>query len=160
MIIVLMATTGRLLCLDNHILFTVFNFPNWFKLVHPCLVTSKTVCKLPLVELWKIFSNCLSVCTPSLFFVHLSRDDVSIWQKSFVLSCTLLSCCSTIHIAYRISLVSLNNTGIAGLGGSVGQASDWLSGGCGVRPLPGQHYSFVQNDHEIFSTAIIAHPLI
>ena len=40
----------------------------------------------------------------------------------------------------------------AGLGGSVGCASDWRPGG--------RQHSFVEIDHEIFSTVILSLPLI
>ena len=30
-----------------------FQCPNWFERMHPCLITSNNVCKLPLVKLWK-----------------------------------------------------------------------------------------------------------
>ena len=48
----------------------------------------------------------------------------------------------------------------AGLGGSVGCASDWRPGGRGFDPLRGQQHSFVEIDHEIFSTVILSFPLI
>ena len=48
----------------------------------------------------------------------------------------------------------------AGLGGSVGCASDWRLGGCGFDPRQGWQYSFVEIDHEIFSTVILSLPLI
>ena len=44
---------------------------------------------------------------------------------------------------------------IAGLGGSVGCASDWRPGGRGFDPRRGQQHSFVEIDHEIFSTVIL-----
>ena len=37
--------------------------------------------------------------------------------------------------------------------------SDWRPGGCGFNPRRGQH-SFVEIDHEIFSTVILSLPLI
>ena len=48
----------------------------------------------------------------------------------------------------------------AGLGGSVGCASDWRPEGRGFDPRPGQQHSFVEIDHEIFSTVILSLPLI
>ena len=47
---------------------------------------------------------------------------------------------------------------IAGLGGSVGCASDWRPGGRGFDPRRGQQHSFVEI--EIFSTVILSLPLI
>ena len=38
--------------------------------------------------------------------------------------------------------------------------SDWRPGGCGVNPLRGRQHSFVEIDHEIFSTVILSFPLI
>ena len=38
--------------------------------------------------------------------------------------------------------------------------SDWRPGGCGFNPRPGRQYSFVEIDHEIFSTVILSLPLI
>ena len=50
--------------------------------------------------------------------------------------------------------------GKAGLGGSVGCASDWRPGGCGFDPRRGRQHSFVEIDHEIFSTVILSLLLI
>ena len=49
---------------------------------------------------------------------------------------------------------------IAGLGGSVGCASDWRPGGRGFDPRRSWQHSFVEIDHEIFSTVILSLPLI
>ena len=46
----------------------------------------------------------------------------------------------------------------SGLGGSVG--SNWRPGGCRFNPRRGRQYSFVEIDHEIFSTVILSLPLI
>ena len=48
----------------------------------------------------------------------------------------------------------------AGLGGSVGCASDWRPGGRGFDPRRGRQHSFAEIDHEIFSTVILSLPLI
>ena len=48
----------------------------------------------------------------------------------------------------------------SGLGGSVGCASDWRPGGCGFDTCRGWQYSFVEIDHEMFSTVILSLPLI
>ena len=40
------------------------------------------------------------------------------------------------------------------LGGSFGCASDWRPGGRGFDPRRGRQHSFVEIDHEIFSTVI------
>ena len=47
-----------------------------------------------------------------------------------------------------------------GLGGAVGCASDWRPGGRGFHPRRGPQHSFVEIDHEIFSTVILSLPLI
>ena len=44
--------------------------------------------------------------------------------------------------------------------GSVGCASDWRPGGRGFDPRRGRQHSFVEIDHEIFSTVILSLPLI
>ena len=48
----------------------------------------------------------------------------------------------------------------AGPGGSVGCASDWRPEGRGFDPCRGLQHSFVEIDHEIFSTVILSLPLI
>ena len=48
----------------------------------------------------------------------------------------------------------------AGLGGSVGCASDWKPGGRGFDPRRGRQHSFVEFDREIFCTVILSLPLI
>ena len=58
------------------------------------------------------------------------------------------------------SIRHLQNLARAGHGGSVGCASDWRPGGCGFDPLRGRQHSFVEIDHEIFSTVILSLPLI
>ena len=45
------------------------------------------------------------------------------------------------------------------LGGS-DASSDWRPGGRGFNPRRGRQHSFVEIDHEIFSTAILSLPLI
>ena len=48
----------------------------------------------------------------------------------------------------------------AGLGGSVGCASDWRPEGHGFDLRRDRQHSFVEIDHEIFSTVILSLPLI
>ena len=48
----------------------------------------------------------------------------------------------------------------AGLGGTVGGASDRRPRGHGFEACRGRQHSFVEIDHEIFSTAILSLPLI
>ena len=40
------------------------------------------------------------------------------------------------------------------------EPSDWRPGGCGFNPCRGRQHSFVEIDHEIFSTVILSLPLI
>ena len=48
----------------------------------------------------------------------------------------------------------------AGLGGSVGCASDWRPGGFGFDCCQGRQHSFVEIDHEIISAVILSFTLI
>ena len=57
-------------------------------------------------------------------------------------------------------LICLCWTDVTGLGGAVGCASDWRPGGRRFDPRQGQQHSFVEIDHEIFSTVILSLPLI
>ena len=61
---------------------------------------------------------------------------------------------------YRHGLFNIYLFVCAGLGGSVGCASDWRPGGRGFDPRRGRQHSFVEIDHEIFSTVILSLPLI
>ena len=49
---------------------------------------------------------------------------------------------------------------LAGLGGSVGCAVQLKTRGRGFNPRQGRQHSFVEIDHEIFSTVILSLPLI
>ena len=60
----------------------------------------------------------------------------------------------------HVYTATLTKTNAAGLGGSVGCASDWRPGGRGFDPRRGRQHSFVEIDHEIFSTVILSLPLI
>ena len=65
----------------------------------------------------------------------------------------------THHLMLITYLVS-NSHEMASLSGSVGCASDWRTGGHGLKPRRGRQHSFVEIDHEIFSTVILSLPLI
>ena len=52
------------------------------------------------------------------------------------------------------------NDTLASLGGSVGCASDWRRGGRGFNPRRDRQHSFMEIDHEKFSTVILSLPLI
>ena len=63
---------------------------------------------------------------------------------------------------FKILLVTYPMTNFNGLA-SVAQLdapSDWRPGGRGFNPRRGQQHSFVEIDHEIFSTVILPLPLI
>ena len=57
-------------------------------------------------------------------------------------------------------LLALSPFVIACLGGSVGCAFDWRPGGRGFDPRRSRQHSFMEIDHEIFSTVILSLPLI
>ena len=82
---------------------------------------------------------------------------VRIWQLRIVVCLTLMQ-------RYRCSVCPLIakdcRNYVAGLGGSVGCASDWRPGGRGFDPRRGRQQSFVEIDHEIFSTVILSLLLI
>ena len=59
-----------------------------------------------------------------------------------------------------ISLPNCTFTGQAGLGGSVGCAVRLATRRSRVQPRRGWQHSFVEIDHEIFSTVILSLPLI
>ena len=67
------------------------------------------------------------------------------------------------NIQYIYILKTISNLSLfineVGLGGSVGCASNWRSGGCGFVPHRVGN-TFVEIDHEIFSTVILSLPLI
>ena len=54
----------------------------------------------------------------------------------------------------------MSTSGLAGLGGSVGCAFDWRPGGHQFDPSGGRQHSFVEIDHELFSTVILSLLLI
>ena len=69
-----------------------------------------------------------------------------------------LCCIQTTHFGPPLNY--LVSETIASLGGSVGCASDWRSGGVGFDPLQGRQHSSAEIDHEIFSTVILSLLLI
>ena len=72
--------------------------------------------------------------------------------------------CVSFDINFNESLtndiVSFEQLGPAGLGGAVGCASDWRPGGRRFDPRRGRQHSFVEIDHEIFSTVNLSLLLI
>ena len=78
------------------------------------------------------------------------RAVVSFWRKN-------------VHnTVYPLRGLSLPSKGVV-KPASVAQldaSSDWRPGGCGFNPRRGRQHSFVETDHEIFSTVILSLPLI
>ena len=76
-------------------------------------------------------------------------------QKTKIFKCRLL-------IFFYTSTISTTTTtlSLAGLGGSVGCAVRLESRRSRVQPRRGRQHSFVEIDHEIFSTIILSLPLI
>ena len=70
---------------------------------------------------------------------------------------------TVIHNARLLQLVPLNDHKRKQKLASVAQLdapSDWRPGGRGFNPRRGRQHSFVEIDHEIFSTVILSLPLI
>ena len=66
-----------------------------------------------------------------------------------------------IYLYRKLELILSSET--TGLPASVAQLdapSDWRPGGRGFNPRRGRQHSFVEIDHEIFSTVILSLPLI
>ena len=63
-------------------------------------------------------------------------------------NCLLLETDVNQHVVAPASVAQLDAT------------SDWRPGGRGFNPRPGRRHSFVETDHEIFSTVILSLPLI
>ena len=61
-----------------------------------------------------------------------------------------------IKIKQGLSYISIWPTSVAQLDAP----SDWRPGGRGFNPCRGRQHSFVETDHEIFSTVILSLPLI
>ena len=91
---------------------------------------------------------CVEMLRMTLFMLSKNLDQSRI-IKCFSLMTPLGTLC-------RLTLLNLS----AGLGGAVGCASDWRPGGRGFDPRRGRQHSFVEIDHEIFSTVILSLPLI
>ena len=84
-----------------------------------------------------------------------------IFWLSYYISYFVAAC----HILYFFILHCTNNTINKNslLSASVAQLdapSDWRPGGRGFNPRRGRQHSFVEIDHEIFSTVILSLPLI
>ena len=66
---------------------------------------------------------------------------------------------SDTHIQKR-TITKINHDRRTALERSVDVPSDWRPGGRGFNPRRGRQHSFVEIDHEIFSTVILSLPLI
>ena len=76
--------------------------------------------------------------------------DVRYWSE--ILCCTILTHMSDLEL----KVMDLEPASVAQLDA----LSDWGPGGRGFNPLRGRQHSFVEIDHEIFSTVILSLPLI
>ena len=61
-----------------------------------------------------------------------------------------------LNLLYKVNEMTLKPASVAQLDAP----SDWRPGGRGFIPRRGQQHSFVETDHEIFSTVILSLPLI
>ena len=86
---------------------------------------------------------------------ELFRSFPGIWSNWLRLKLVLLKVFSPVIIIYTNNVFTI----LAGLGGSVGCASDKIRR-TRVRTPPRRQHSFVEIDHEIFSTVILFLPLI
>ena len=57
-------------------------------------------------------------------------------------------------------ICTANKCRVTALVAQLDAPSDWRPGGRGFNPLRGRQHSFVEIDHEIFSTVILSLPLI
>ena len=74
-----------------------------------------------------------------------------------------MSCLNKIHLKFSELLVCSFIFILSHKSSSVAQLdapSDWRPGGRGFNPRRGRQHSFVEIDHEIFSTVILSLPLI
>ena len=88
-----------------------------------------------------------------------NRDSLSLWQVRhciFLLDSVISELLYTDQIIFRHALTRK----IAGLGGSVGCAVRLETRRSRFQPRRGRQHSFVEIDHEIFSTVILSLPLI
>ena len=92
----------------------------------------------------------------SLSYIRLPPD-MALW---LALSGSNYPCLEQLYIVLKMLELLRIQLYIAGLGGAVGCASDWRPGGRGFDPRRGRQHSFVETDHEIFSTVILSLPLI
>ena len=71
----------------------------------------------------------------------------------------ILLLCHTEHLHFIKHPATVIQRDFAGLGGS-DVSSDWRPGGRRFNPRRGRQHSFVEIDHEIFTTVILSLPLI
>ena len=91
----------------------------------------------------------------SRIVIILALYSVSVYEgpaKSFVTGSGLLQC----YVLSNIFLLQTFKASVAQLDAP----SDWIPGGRGFNPRRGRQHSFVEIDHEIFSTVILSLPLI
>ena len=85
---------------------------------------------------------------------HQTAPEGAVWSGSALFAYTILSTTLVYEILGHLPYFK------AGLGDSVGCASDWRPGGRGFDPRWGRQRSFVEIDHEIFSTVVLSLQLI
>ena len=91
------------------------------------------------------------------------KVSINIGLSELLFDCCLMSnsmSLKVLKVQHQDTVSFLAHLYEAGLGGSVGCASDWRPGGRGFDPRRGRQHSFAEIDHEIFSTVILSLPLI
>ena len=83
---------------------------------------------------------------------------LSTWLQKRILKCQLTSLVAN-HCQFYCVNTNLS-TIIAASVAQLDAPSDWRPGGRGFNPRRGRQHSFVEIDHEIFSTVILSLPLI
>ena len=81
----------------------------------------------------------------------------------YVLPCVILILCFSVLLLLQLPLLGKRELILVLSAASVAQLdapSDWRPGGRGFNPRRGRQHSFVEIDHEIFSTVILSLPLI
>ena len=105
----------------------------------------------------------LAILEIFFFFLNsLQPDNRKIYIPYNLFAITLFSVAANV-LKYYIFLDSILDIYYLEQPASVAQLdapSDWRSGGHGFSPCRGRQHSFVEIDHEIFSTVILSLPLI
>ena len=94
---------------------------------------------------------CIAIC---MYMFHLL-----IFYQLVLISSIFLSSGSFYWCLTKLSSIIIQNDMLASVAQLYGP-SDWRPGGRGFNPLRGRQHSFMEIDHEIFSTVILSLPLI